>query len=132
MADLRRLLQQFVTRWRRDYLLSLRKNHKVKSPRRNKTEVSVRDSVILQNDPTSKNFWKLAKIEGILPGRDDKVRSAIVKVANDTRRPLLLKRVIQQPILIEIRASKATESDTIVEEENTTENEGVQLPSQEN
>lgn len=64
----------------------------------------------------------MSEIEELLPGRNAKVRSAIVKVASDTRRPLLLKRVIQQLIPIEVKASKATVLHTIVqvEEETTT------------
>ena len=99
----RHLLQQFLERWRRDYLLSLRESHKTKSRQDKKPDISVGDIVILKNDSTSRNFWKLAKIVELLPGRDGAIRSAVVKVGSDTRKPVLLKRVIQQLIPIEVR-----------------------------
>ena len=116
----RRLLQQFLQRWKRDYLLSLRENHKVKSRHDKKPDISVGDIVILKNDSTSRNFWKLAKIEELLPGRDGTIRSAVVKVANDTRKPVLLKRVVQQLIPIEVRSDEATIMDECEEEKNET------------
>ena len=102
----RQLLQQFLKRWRRDYLSSLRESHKTKSRQDKKLDISVGDIVILKNDSTSKNFWKLAKIVELLPGRDEAIRSAVVNVGSDTRKPVLLKRVIQQLIPIEVRSNE--------------------------
>jgi hypothetical protein len=116
----RRLLQQFLQRWKRDYLSSLRENHKVKSRHDKKPDIFVGDIVILKNDSTSRNFWKLAKIEELLPGRDGTIRSAVVKVATDTRKPVLLKRVTQQLIPIEVRSDEATIMDEGEEEKNET------------
>ncbi|CAB4000864.1 Hypothetical predicted protein [Paramuricea clavata] len=73
-----------------------------------------------KNDSTSRNLWKLAKIEELLSGRDGTIRSAVVKVANDTRNPVLLKRVIQQLIPIEVRSDEATIVDEGEEEKNET------------
>ena len=38
-------------------------------------------------------FWKLAKVEELLPGRDGLVRAAIVKVVNSDKRPRLMRSV---------------------------------------
>ena len=100
--------------------MSLRENHKVKSRHDKKPDISVVDIVILKNDSTSRNFWRLAKIEELLPGRDGTIRSAVVKVASDTRKPVLLKRVIQQLIPIEVRSDEATIMDEGEEEKNET------------
>ena len=97
------MLQQFLKRWRPDYLLSLRESHKTKSRQDKKLDISVGDIVILKNDSTSRNFWKLAKIVELLPGRDGAIRLAVVNVGSDTRKPVLLKRVIQQLIPIQVR-----------------------------
>ena len=43
-----------------------------------------------------------------------------MKVANDTRKPVLLKRVIQQLIPIEVRSDEATIMDEGEEEKNET------------
>lgn len=42
----RRILQQFFQRWKREYLMSLRENHKVKSTRDKIPDISVGDIVI--------------------------------------------------------------------------------------
>ena len=81
----RQLLQQFLKRWRTDYLSSLRESHKTKSRQDKKLDISVGDIVILKNDSTSKNIWKLAKIVELLPGRDEAIRSAVVNVGSDAR-----------------------------------------------
>ena len=112
----RRLLQQFVSKWRRDYLLSLCEHHRVKLHQEHNSDISVGDIVILQNDSSSRNFWKLAKIEELIPGRDGVIRSAVVKVSSNSRRPVLLKRVIQQLIPIEVRSDNDANLDTIMEE----------------
>ena len=44
----------------------------------------------------------------------------VVKVANDTRKPVLLKRVIQRLIPIEVRSDEATIMDEGEEEQNET------------
>ena len=36
-------------------------------------------------------FWKLAKVEELLPGRDGHIRAAIVKVVNSDKRPRLMR-----------------------------------------
>ncbi|XP_068757561.1 uncharacterized protein [Montipora capricornis] len=56
------------------------------------------------NDSTSRAFWKLGKVEQLIPGKDGKVRAAIVKVSSSNGKNQLLKRVIQHLIPIEVRS----------------------------
>ena len=56
-----RLLQQFTSRWKHEYLLSLRERANEKWNGQNKeSQISV--------NLTIRNFWKLAKFEELLPG----------------------------------------------------------------
>ena len=72
--------------------------------RGNRTAITVGDIVILKNDSTSRAFWKLGKVEQLIPGKDGKVRAAIVKVSSSNGKNQLLKRVIQHLIPIEVRS----------------------------
>lgn len=59
---------------------------------------------MLKNDSTSRIYWKLAKVEELIYGADGKARAVVVKVANNTNRPVYLRRVIQHLIPIEVQA----------------------------
>ena len=50
----RRLLNQFVKVWQRDYLLNLREMHSVKSKKKGTTHVAVGDVVMLHKDNTKR------------------------------------------------------------------------------
>ena len=61
---------------------SLRENSTARSVGGNRTSITVGGIVILKNDSTSRAFWKLGKVEQLIPGKDEKVRAAIVKVSS--------------------------------------------------
>ena len=58
--------------------------------------------MIVKSDLKKRTFWKLAKVEELLPGRDGQIRSAKVKVASKDRKPQVLRRVIQDLIPLEV------------------------------
>ena len=87
----KQLLQQFSKQWKREYLLSLRENSTARSVGGNHTAITVGDIAILKNDCTSRAFWKLSQVEQLIPGKDEKVRAAIVKVSSSNGKNQLLK-----------------------------------------
>ncbi|XP_078364115.1 uncharacterized protein LOC144648427 [Oculina patagonica] len=99
-----RLLQQFTKRWQHEYLLSLRERANERCKKQNKeSPISVGDIVIVKSDLKKRTFWKLGKIQELLPGRDGQIRSAKVKVAGKgERKPQVLRRVIQDLIPVEV------------------------------
>ena len=98
-----RLLQQFTKRWQHEYLLSLRERANERCKEQNKeSPISVGDIVIVKSNLKKRTFWKLAKVEELLPGRDGQIRLAKVKVANKDRKPQVLRRVIQDLIPLEV------------------------------
>ena len=100
------LLQQLTKQWRREYLTGLRE-HSLERARKSKEQnISIGDLVILRDDSTTRCLWKLAIIEELIVGRDGEVRSAVVKVAGNERRPIRLRRVIQHLIPIEVKSKK--------------------------
>ena len=64
---------------------------------------------MLKNDSTSRAFWKLGKVEELIPGKDGNVRAAVVKVANNSGRLSHLRRVVQHLVPIDVKVqSEAT------------------------
>ena len=62
--------------------------------------------MLLKKDSTARCMWKLAKVQELIPGADDKIRSAIVKVSSSDRRPIYLRRVVQHLFPIEVNANE--------------------------
>ena len=72
----RNLLQRFTKQWKHEYLLALREQSSTKSRANQNPEIAVGDIVIIRNDQTKRIFWKLAKVEQLLPGDDGVTRAA--------------------------------------------------------
>ena len=103
----KQLLQQFSRQWKREYLKSLLETSTAKSVNGNRSSVAVGDIVTLKNDSTSRGFWKLGKVEQLIPGRDGNFRSAFVQVSSNNGKTQLLKRVIQHLAPIEVRVESS-------------------------
>ena len=98
----RLVMQQFTNRWRTGYLLNLPEQSVCNSKGRNDC-ISVGDIVIVKDDKTNRNFWKLDMVESLLWGGDDIVRAAVVKVVDGKGNQLQrLRRPIQHLIPIEV------------------------------
>ena len=105
----RTLLRHFTSDWRRSYLLNLRENSNKSNSSGKFNQIAVGDIVLLKSDSTSRNFWKLARVEELVEGRDGKVRSAVVKTISDQGKPSTLRRVLQHLVPLEIHASIETQ-----------------------
>ena len=75
-------------------MLSLRENATCKSKSKsNRVNISAGDIVLVKSDSTKRAFWKLAKVDELLEGKDGQIRAARVKVANAERNSFSLRRV---------------------------------------
>jgi hypothetical protein len=104
-----RVLNQFIKQWRTEYLLSLRESSKSIRPNSN-VQIAVGDMVILRNDNTRCTFWKLAKVEMLLPSSDGTVRSAKVMVNGESGKQITLRRPMQYLIPLKVKASATDDS----------------------
>lgn len=68
---MRYLANSFWLRWKKEYLLNL--HHRLKRSK-NRRNAKVNYIVILQDDITPRNKWKLAKVIEVYPGNDGRVR----------------------------------------------------------
>ena len=61
--------------------------------------------VIIKKDSTPRAFWRLARIQELLPGADGCVRAAQLRVSSENGKMHITRRVIQQLVPIEVRSS---------------------------
>ncbi|KAK5856900.1 hypothetical protein PBY51_010180 [Eleginops maclovinus] len=91
-----RLTTSFWNAWRKDYLLDLKSAHRCDTP--TPTPLKVGDVVLIGEDHTPRQTWKLGRIKELFPGRDGLVRSCSVRTTSGT----LLRRPIQLLYCLEI------------------------------
>lgn len=75
------LANEFWKRWRREFLQMLQARQKWIKPQRN---TQVADVVLMKDENTPRNQWKLARVEEVFPSDDGLVRK--VKLAMATSR----------------------------------------------
>ena len=80
------LLGQFRSRWKHEYLTSLREHHRATGT--NHQTIKTGD-IVLVHDDTPRITWKLAVIEELMKGKDGLVRAAKIRTAQGrTNRPI--------------------------------------------
>ncbi|XP_040067084.1 uncharacterized protein LOC120840579 [Ixodes scapularis] len=84
------LLDRFWRRWRKEYLLQLRSAHR--SPETRTNDLQNGDLVLVHEDKTPRLMWKTGRIETVQLGRDNPVRSCLVRLPSGVtlRRPVQL------------------------------------------
>ena len=73
------LLQHFQSRWKKEYLTTLREFHRTTGT--NEQTVNIGDAVQIHDD-APRNQWKLGVIEGLNRGNDGYIRSVTVRTAS--------------------------------------------------
>ena len=94
MVLLNRLMQKFWQRWKSEYLLELRNSHKAEKGTPKREMIAEGDVVLVHDDLVKRSFWKIGLVTEVIPGRDDVVRGAVVKVCSGGS-CTLLRRPIQ-------------------------------------
>ena len=75
--------------------------------------MDVGDILILKSDQISRSFWNVAKVEELIPGKDDVVRSARVCIINDGGKRTILRRPVQHLIPLEARSQSSTTEEDV-------------------
>ncbi|KAK3736769.1 hypothetical protein QZH41_020665, partial [Actinostola sp. cb2023] len=73
------LVNEFWSRWRKEYLVSLQQRQKWIYSRRN---LQVDDIVIIKDDNAARNCWQLARVSATYPSLDGLVRKVQVALAD--------------------------------------------------
>ncbi len=94
-------LEHFWRRWHKEYLTDLRESHDCNANKAAK-EPKVGDVVVVFEDGAKRNSWKMAVIERLIRGKDNKVRGANVRVISKGK-IVRLNRPVQKLYPIEVR-----------------------------
>ena len=89
------VLNHFWRRWSTEYLLELRDAHRQKHPTSTSSTVGVGDIVLVYDQDHPRGFWKMAKVQKLITGRDGQTRGAVLKVANRNGKRATLQRPVQ-------------------------------------
>ena len=77
---LQTILNHFWSRWRREYVTSLRQFQKSKQNKSATQEIRKNDIVIIYDEKVPRHLWRLGRVVDIIPSRDCNIRAAKVKV----------------------------------------------------
>lgn len=81
------LIEHFRTRWKHEYLTSLREYHRTSG--RNEQTIQIGDIVQVHSD-SNRIMWKLAIVQDLVRGKDGLIRSAVIKSDTGvTNRPIV-------------------------------------------
>lgn len=84
---LQKMIQHFWQRWNEEYLNTLINRSKWLEPQRN---MQIGDLVIVKEDNVPPLKWKLARIQELLPGSDNMIRSVIIRTEKGVyKRPIV-------------------------------------------
>ncbi|XP_057183499.1 uncharacterized protein LOC130550135 [Triplophysa rosa] len=90
------LIEQFWSRWKREYLLNISTRQKWHVPRRN---LSVNDIVIIKEDMLPRSRWQLGRVVEVTQGSDGLVRR--VKIQTGEQNPKSKQEQHSKPTIIE-------------------------------
>ncbi|XP_030597267.1 uncharacterized protein LOC115788399 isoform X1 [Archocentrus centrarchus] len=99
------LIEQFWSRWKREYLLNISTRQKWHIPQRN---LKVNDIVIIKDDNLPRNQWQLGRVVEAAQGSDGLVRRVKVQVGerksqekqNAPIKPSVIERPVQKLVLL--------------------------------
>ena len=99
------LANQFWTRWRKEYMLSLQERNKWTHPHRN---LKIDDIVLIKDENLPRNVWPLARVSEVFLSSDGKVRKVKLVLADShldkhgkrTTMARYLERPVQKLILL--------------------------------
>ena len=90
-----KVLDHFWRRWRHEYLLELRSNHRFHDKKKGKKVISIGQVVLIHDENHPRGHWKLALVEGLIEGSDGQIRGARVQTHSDGNRASILNRPVQ-------------------------------------
>lgn len=99
------LANEFWTRWKKEYLLNLQQRQIWQKDKRN---AKVNDIVILHEDDSPRNRWRLARVTEVYPSADGRVRKVKLLMSDSTldscgkriTKQVYLDRPVQKTVLL--------------------------------
>ena len=75
------IINHFWTRWHKEYLCNLREHQKLTKVKTTLPIININDIVIVHEEKIPRSRWRLGRITELIYGRDNRVRSANVKLS---------------------------------------------------
>ena len=94
-------VDHFWKRWSREYLVSLRETHKMKTKSKN-VIIKPGDAVLIHEDGLKRSRWVMGVVEETISGKDGVIRGARVRKFSDEGRRQLIERPLQKLYPLEI------------------------------
>ncbi len=91
------LADQFWKRWRQEYLHTLQRRQKWFHDQPN---IRKGDIVLLKEKNTARNEWPIGLVEKAIPGTDNMVRAAIVRVIRDKKATTYTRPITEMVVLL--------------------------------
>ena len=110
------VLNHFWKRWREEYLLELRDAHHQKHSTSSSTDIRVGDVVLVHDQDHPQGFWKIARVQRLITGRDGQTRGAVLKLATKSGRLTTLQRPVQLLYPLGVAQSETQEESENVED----------------
>ena len=104
----RKVLSHFIKKWQREYLLNLLEAHRPKGANK-EPSINVGDVVLLRDEQTKRNFWKLCRVVELLESKDGSVRAAKVQVGSSSGGKKVLRRALNFLVPLEIPCDSFTD-----------------------
>lgn len=113
------LLDHFWKRWSKEYVAISQNLHRERRIPEGSISLSIGDVVNLFKDKLPRSQWRFGRVEQLIPGTEDNVRAAVVKVIAKRGRAMTVKRPVQRLFPLEVQ--KAMTNDEQPSEEQGTE-----------
>ena len=78
---LNRMSNQFLDRWRHEYVVNLRETQGTSKLNENSLKIEVNDIVLVYDGKVPRQLWRTAIVTRVLPSSDSEIREAIVRTA---------------------------------------------------
>ena len=96
-------LNDFWTRWKKEYLVGLRESHRMKN--KQSECIAKGDIVLIQDENKKRGFWKMGIVENLIYGKDGHVRGAKIHQAGKGKSDTI-NRPLQKLFPLEIAGEK--------------------------
>jgi hypothetical protein len=80
-----RLTDSFWEKWHKEYLLSLREQHRGSLRVTKETSINIGDVVSVHDENRSRAKWRLARVHELIHSTDGKIRAAVIRIAGPAR-----------------------------------------------
>ena len=100
----RNIINHFLKRFMRDYILALQERHSYQQRKLNNTcVIKVNDIVLVKGDSPPRLSWRKGKVEKLIYGDDNLVRRADIRVYQDNLgKTIVIRRPLQLLVPLEV------------------------------